>query len=374
MESSGIGNYIRMLVRGLAAADKENEYVLYLHQWGTAGLSGLEAAIPKVPNFTLLKLRVPDLPLMLAEHKLGLPITDMLLGGRGIDVFHGPANLLPVTRRIPAVLTVHHYVGPGHEFYHCGAPWKQKFYFAATDDSIKRAAHILSDSDSTSADVRAAFGIPPERMTTVYAGEPEIRPPAPGDAAAARSKYGLPEKFALFSGPLNERKNLGGFLKAFAAARGRCPGLKLAVTGSGAPAFMAGIKELVSALGLASDVIFTGVADRDDLPGLYAAAEFLAYPSLFEGFGYPPLEAMVCGTPVLASNAASVPEIVGAAGLIADPRSADAMAEAVVRLHTDPALRAELVQKGRAQAARFSWRRTAGEIIRIYRKVHDSAR
>jgi glycosyltransferase involved in cell wall biosynthesis len=373
LENSGLGNHIRMLVRGLASVDGENEYLLYLHQWHTEGLAALDAALPKAPNFTLLKLRVPDLPLMFAEHRLGLRLTDRLLASRGIDVFHGPANLIPVTR-LPTVLTMHHYVGPGHEFYHGSAPWRQKFYFSATDSSIKLADHIITVSSHTRADVLAAFGVPADRVTAVLAGKPEIPPPAAGEAAAVRAKYRLPATFALFSGPLNERKNLAGFLKAFAAARGRAPGLKLVVTGSGAPAFLAGIRALVSSLGLDADVVFAGLVDRADLPGLYAAAEFLAYPSLFEGFGYPPLEAMICGAPVLASDVTSIPEIVGDAGVIVDPRSESSMAEGLVRLHSDPALRAALTAKGRVQAARFSWRRNAEETVKIYRKVHDARR
>jgi glycosyltransferase involved in cell wall biosynthesis len=374
LENSGLGNHIRMLVRGLAAVDRENEYLLYLHQWGTGRLAGLGDALPKAANFSLLKLRVPDLPLMLAEHGLGLRVTDGLLAGRGIDVFHGPANLIPLTRRIPTVLTVHHYIGPGHEFFHGAAPWRQRFYFSATDASIKLAGHIITVSENTKTDVEAAFGVPPERVTAIHAGEPEIRPPAPDTAQKVRARYGLPEKFVLFSGPLNERKNLGGFLRAFASVHGRCPGLKLVVTGSGAPAFMAGIRELISALGLTEDVTFSGLVAKDDLPGLYAASEFLAYPSLFEGFGYPPLEAMICGTPVLASNVTSIPEIVGEAALLADPRSESSMAGAIERLYSDQALRRELVEKGRVRAAGFSWRSNAAETVKIYRKVYAARR
>ena len=367
----GLGNYLRQFVPALAQADKDNRYFLYLHSWNPPALP--RGTVPDTPNFSLITQRLPQKAELLGERLLGLRLIEPFLLRRGIDVFHGPANILPRLRRIRSVLTLHHYMSPEDRFFSTHLGPMERFYFRATDASLTEATQIMTDSEFTRRDALGRFPLDPARVTTVYAGPSGLPPaPAPGRVREILAAYGLTERYLLFVGPINERKNLPRLLKAFALARASAPGLILAVSGDGAPAYMGIIKAWVGQLGLGPYVVFTGRTSAEQAAALYAGAAALCYPSLFEGFGYPPLEAMAAGCPVAASKAASIPEIVGKAGLLFDPENTAEMAAAIVRVSTDEALRAGLIASGREQAAGFSWLKAAREAVRIYGRAYNS--
>jgi len=234
--------------------------------------------------------------------------------------------------------------------------------------SARRARRIIAISKHTKADITHWLGVPPERIEVVYCGVEERFHSLPAEEVLAfRRKKGLPEQFLLHVGTLEPRKNLSLLLRAYArlrAAGGNPPPLILA----GARGWMCeGLFSQVEELGLGDSVHFPGYVRPEELPLWYNAATCFVYPSLYEGFGLPPLEAMACGTPVLSSNAASLPEVVGDAGLLLDPVDEEAWAHELARVLSRPELQRELAERGLDRARRFNWRRAAEETVQVYR-------
>lgn len=244
-------------------------------------------------------------------------------------------------------------------------------------DAVRRHADVVVTwSAHTRADAAEVLGIPPARIVAVPLGVgPEFRPVPPAEAAPALAALGVEfGRYLLTVGTVEPRKNHATLFRAYAAlkARGRVAGVPLVVVGARGPESEAVLAEL-DRLGLtADDVRVVGFAGP--LPALYSGATALAYPSRYEGFGLPPLEAMACGCPVVASTATSLPEVVGDAGLLADPDDADALAAHLGRLLADPELRAALSAAGRARAAGFTWRRYAEGLLAAYRAARPASR
>jgi len=190
--------------------------------------------------------------------------------------------------------------------------------------------------------------------------------------AAIRQKYALPERYLLYLGGFDQRKNVYTVLRAFALLSNKQRQAKLVIAGKlpgrDSPLFP-DPRHLVRELELEESVIFTGWVAEEDKPALLSGAAAFVFPSLYEGFGLPALEAMACGIPVVASNRSSLPEVVGEGGILVEPTDVEALAEAMEVLLADDALRAELRQRALAQAAKFSWKQTALETLAVYRKV-----
>jgi glycosyltransferase involved in cell wall biosynthesis len=265
---------------------------------------------------------------------------------------------------------------------------------------------VLAVSESTRQDVIALCGVPAERVVTVPNGvTEEFHPGNPTAAAEFRQCRGLPERFLLYLGTLEPRKNLVRLVEAYARWRSTSPGVQLRgnirlgpvsdravpLRGNkgnrGSPPLKEGPAEVklviagakgwyyeqifdrVTELGLGDDVIFPGFVPGDELPRWYQAAEAFVYPSLFEGFGLPVLEALACGTPVVTSAASSLPDVAGEAAVLVNPEDTDALAAAIGQVLDDPVLRTRLAAAGPRQAARFSWSHTAAETSEVYRSV-----
>jgi glycosyltransferase involved in cell wall biosynthesis len=236
--------------------------------------------------------------------------------------------------------------------------------------SARRAAHILTVSQHAKREIVERYGLSPDKITVTYeaAGE-QFRPIAdPASLQVVRAKYGIGDSpFALALGNLQPRKNIARLVEAFAQYRSPLP-TSLVVAGK-AQWRESEVFRAVQRAGLAGRVIFPGYVDDADLPALYSAATVFVYPSLYEGFGLPPLEAMACGTPVISSNAASLPEVVGDAALLIDPNDTAALAQALHTVLAEPALHADLRRRGFDRAAQFSWQRCAAETLAVYRQV-----
>jgi glycosyltransferase involved in cell wall biosynthesis len=224
------------------------------------------------------------------------------------------------------------------------------------------------------------FGIPPEKVEVVYLGICEnFRPLPEGEVEAFRKKRGLPERFILFVGTIEPRKNLTRLIEAFSLLSPLSP---LPFPFSPLPLVIVGAKgwlyeevfAKVEELGLEREVIFPGYIPWGELPLWYNAATIFVYPSLYEGFGLPPLEAMACGTPVIASNASSLPEVVGDAGILVSPGDVDGLAEAMKLLLSDETLREDLSRRGLRRAKGFSWEKTAEKTVQVYlRALHGGS-
>jgi glycosyltransferase involved in cell wall biosynthesis len=233
--------------------------------------------------------------------------------------------------------------------------------------SARRAQRLIAVSIQTAKETTRLLGVPPERIDVVYHGVDPVFHPLPADEIAAfRQRRGLPERYVLFVGTLEPRKNLVRLVEAFARIRENQ--VKLVLAG-GKGWLYDELFETVETLDLQEDVIFPGYVTTEELPLLYNAATIFCYPSVYEGFGFPVLEAQACGTPVLTSNISSLPEAAGDGALLVDPYDVDALAAGLHRLLHDESLRHQLQESGLAHAGRFSWMDTARETARVYRRA-----
>ncbi len=358
-QTAGIGRYTRELVAALARRDSENEYTLFC-----AGEHPPAGEWPE--NFQVRASSVPSRWLTAGWHRLGLPLAAETFAGP-CDLFHSPDFTLPPLKAARGVVTVHDL--SFLRFPEYADPGLRAYLSKAVPRSVARAHRVLADSESTRADLIELLGVEPERISVVYAGvDARFRPVRDAmKLAQVRQRYRLPEWFILTVGTLEPRKNLARLITAYAQMR-RHTGLPHQLVIAGKPGWLyQGIYEQVTKEGLSENVHFIGFVADDDLPALYTLADVLAFPSLYEGFGLPPLEAMACGTPVVASNRSSIPEAVGAAGLLVDPEDTDALADALARVLGNATLRVRLADLGRAQAARFTWQTAAERLLEAYR-------
>jgi glycosyltransferase involved in cell wall biosynthesis len=236
-----------------------------------------------------------------------------------------------------------------------------------TQWSVQRARRVIAVSESTKRDVVHHYGISPDIVDVVHNGvDPCFQPLPASETTTFRARQGLPERFLLFVGTLEPRKNVIHLIESYAQLAADRPPLML-VGGKGW--FYDEIFARVETLGLDDNVRYVGFVPPEDLPKWYNAATLLVYPSLYEGFGLPPLEAMACGTPVVTSTASSLPEVVGEAGLLVDPTDTEALTDAMNRVLGDQELQHEMGSAGLIQAQGFSWQKSARRTADSYRRA-----
>ncbi len=276
-----------------------------------------------------------------------------------------PSHVVPLWHPRRTVVTVHDL---GYlEYPQAHTRGSRLYLHLSTFFSARSARRVIVISEATKRDLIRHYRVPASKIRVVYHGRDPIFAPVEDTARRAEvaAKYGVREPYCIHVGTLQPRKNLGLLVEAWDLLRGRMeqpPQLLLA----GKRGWLYdSLFEMVQTRGLADLVRFADYVERDDLPALYSGALALTFPSLYEGFGLPPLEAMSCGTPVIASTATSVPEVVGYGGLLLDPHDPQAWAEAVQRLAGDPGLRAELRRKGLQRASHFTWERCARETLQV---------
>ena len=285
-------------------------------------------------------------------------------------MLHTPYWASPLFSRIPGVVTVHDLIPALLPAYRGGVLGKA--YNLLVRASARRAAYVLTDSQAARQDILRHLHIAPHRVEAIHlAAEARFRPiHDPTALNRVRHKYELPCSYLLYLGGFDVRKNVSGILRAFARLDGT--ETRLVIAGQ-LPRQDSGLfpdpRRIATELGILDRVLFTGWVDEEDKPALYSGAVAFLFPSLYEGFGLPPLEAMSCGTPVIASDRSSLPEVVGNGGLCVDPENATAMAEAMRALTTNVTLRRELREASLAQAERFSWQRCAQATMETYQRV-----
>jgi glycosyltransferase involved in cell wall biosynthesis len=360
---TGIQHYIRALVPELVAQATSHEVVLYG-----------EPSQLSIPAGRQVQWVPASRPLRSGTHRVlwEQTVLPRLLNRDRIDVFFSPAFILPMRWHGVGVVTVHDLnfeVSP--ETIH---PVRRAYLRRITRRSVHRARKVIAISRSTASGHHAACTACPLRRWRSF---PMVWTPSftPENAHTlepmVRLRYSLPERFLLFVGTLEPRKNLPRLLDAYALARQRAELPPLVLVG--APGWQ---HERISAqavrLGIRECLVLAGYIPREHLPGVYAAASALLYPSLYEGFGLPPLEAMGCGTPVLASSTSAMPEVVGDAGILADPYSAQAIAEGILRITQDEPLRQQLVEHGLERAKQFRWESAAQSTLRVLEDAYSS--
>jgi glycosyltransferase involved in cell wall biosynthesis len=348
----------------LAAVDRSTQYRLFY----ASPAGAPRHALPRLPsNFSVRQLPFDDIWLARVWQRAQAPIPADWITGR-IDLFHSPDFTLPPTRRgTRTLLTVHDlsFVRDPDS----AVPVLRDYLNKVVPRSVARADHVLADSAATRADLIELYGTGAEKISVLYSGVNEVFQPV-RDAAAlqkARSRYGLGEApFILAVGTLQPRKNYARLIQAFAQL-GEAD-LNLVIAGGKGWMYEAIFAE-VERLRLGQRVIFPGFVADDDLPALYSAASVLAYPSTYEGFGLPILEAFACGTPVVTSTAACLPEIAGEAALLVPPTDVPALSDALRRAFSDTALRAGLIQAGSERAREFSWETSARQLVDRYNSL-----
>jgi alpha-1,3-rhamnosyl/mannosyltransferase len=284
-------------------------------------------------------------------------------------LYHSPYYLMPYRANVPTVLTVYDLI-----------PLIFPRYFSAAQRVIYRGAHhlalraarvILAISQATKSDLIHYFHVVPERIVvTPLAADDHFHPQPPAAIAAMRRKYGLSDSYLLYVGSNKPHKNLARLVRAFSQFTFAPPtaDLQLVLAGPWDPRYPQAKKSVVE-LGLQGRVLFLPDVPEEDLPALYSGAMVFVFPSEYEGFGLPVLEAMACGAPAICSGASSLPEVAGNAAIAIDPADVSGLFAAISRLLGDDALRQEMKERGLAQAARFSWRRTAQETASAYRTM-----
>ena len=281
------------------------------------------------------------------------------------DVLLCPLNVVPLAVSCPTVVVVHDLA-----FLRLNTHrrTKQSYLKAMTRASVSRARHVIAVSEFTRQELIEMLGVPESKVTAIPNGRGSaFVPQEAGSVRAFRERRSLPERFLLFVGTLEPRKNLDGLLRAYAGVAERL-GVSLVVVGGRGWRY-SGSFDLVGTLGLEGRVRFEDFVPDEELPLYYAAAVALVYPSLYEGFGLPPLEAMGTGTPVITTRGSSLSDVVGRAGLLVDAGDEAALAEAMVRVTEDGELRRDLRQAGLDRAALFSWDRAAAGTLDVLMSV-----
>lgn len=353
---AGLGGYLRRVIRALARVDPDGDYTLFTNTSDPGGPLPDIGSMHRVtvPGRNAIARNGIILPLMLARH--------------GVDVFHAQ-YLAPPLCPSKIVVTIHDLIHERYpDFY---PPGIVKRFRVVVPLTVRRASAIITDSEYSKRDIVRRYRVAPEKVTVALCAADSIFQPIhdEGRLAAVRARYGTGETFLLCVGSIERRKNLRALIAAYVKLRqADTTRAKLVLVGSEGW-LNDDIFTAARDSGYDGDLVFTGYIPAEDLVALYNAATVFVYPSLFEGFGMPPLEAMACGTPVVTSNASSLPEVVGEAALTVDPHDIEALAKAMAMALGNEALRSELGNRGLRRAAEFSWESTARTISHVYREV-----
>jgi glycosyltransferase involved in cell wall biosynthesis len=360
-QGAGIGRYTRELIRAAVPLDRSITYTLFYAAGGLPAaspfLDDLRALAAANPNVEARPIALTPRRLTILWQRLRLPLHVERLAGR-LDIVHAPDFVLPPTRA-RTLLTVHDLtflVRP-----ECAEEGLRRYLSGAVPRALRRADMVLADSQATVDDLARLLHVGGPRVRLIYPGvDPRFRPLPAAEVEPVRARLGLPASFLLFVGTLEPRKNLPRLVEAFAQLGD--PGLHLLIAGRRGWLYE-DVFAAVERRGVGERVRFLDFVDDLDLPALYNLARAFVYPSLYEGFGLPALEALACGTPVVTAAVSSLPEVAGDAAVLVDPESAGSIAKGIALALAEPE---RLREAGPAQARRFSWQTAARELVACY--------
>jgi glycosyltransferase involved in cell wall biosynthesis len=354
----GIGTYIRNLVVELARFDQSTEYVLLCKPEDVDRMPKL------APNFRVV---AEPAKLYSVAEQIRVPLA---LRRERVQLLHEPHYTLPPLTRCRSVVTIHDCI---HLMFPKAVPNRLAYGYARASiwSAARQADRVLTVSEASKRDILHFVDVPPEKVAVIYNAIDErfLRPPDQAQMELVRQRYQLNDPFILYVGNIKPHKNVERLIDAFGRAReGGLEHLRLVIVGDEISKYPA-LRQAVHRHRLDKHVRFLGFQPYDTLASFYRLARAFVFPSLYEGFGLPPLEAMACGTPVITSNVSSLPEVAGDAAVLVDPHDADAIADAIRRVVTDEALRASLIEKGTARARMFSWSESVRAVHAIYMDV-----
>jgi glycosyltransferase involved in cell wall biosynthesis len=356
----GAGNYIIQIIRALAELGEDASYTVFAQPHGRE-LIGL--AEGNNLRFEMVSEMPPARRLTWEQTRL-----PSLLRRSRVDLLHSLHYTMPLRHPVKQVVTLHdmtYFLFPAlHTFS------KRYFFRAFIKLSGRQADALLADSESTRRDAIRLAGIPAGKITTALLGvTPEFTPiKNPEKLHRVAEKYQLPGRFILFVGLLEPRKNVITLLRAYQQNRPELEGRRLVIVGRKGWMYNQ-LQQIVGELNLGEDVHFTGYVEQADLPAVYNLADVFVYPSIYEGFGLPVLEAMACGTPVITTNVSSMPEITGEAGILVPAVDTAALGSALRSILSDPTLQQKISQEGLQRAAAFTWQHTARLTFDVYQRV-----
>src|SRR5688572_7155072 len=356
----GIGTYIRNLLRQLARIDRQTDYVLL------SRAADLDVASQLGPNFRAVLEPSPNYSLREQVH------VPWVLRRERPDVFHAPHYVLPAAVTCRSVVTIHDCI---HLMFPQYLPNTMAYAYARASmwAAVKRSDRILTVSEASKRDILHFFNVAPEKIVVVYNAIDDhfwLTPPDE-EVARVRERYQLDHQFILYVGNIKPHKNLVRLIEAFAELRRTgFDEVKLLIIGDQISKLPA-LRRAVHSHKLHKHVRFLGYVSDQTLGVLYRLAAAFVFPSLYEGFGLPPLEAMASGTPVVTSNVSSLPEVAGEAAVLVDPYDVDSIVDGMRRVLSDPALAAALRRKGVERAREFSWERSVAKTRQVYQQVVD---
>lgn len=340
---TGIGNYTHNLIKHILLIDKKNQYTLYYKY----------------------RIKRKDFLPFLVSSQYYEPFLSRF-SFKKIDIFHDPAVKYTRIGKSKCVVTIHDIVTALEEDYtsaHFKKTQKPKLL-----KSIKYADHIISVSEFTKNEVMHKFGVPEDKISVVYHGIDHNIFNTKIIKKEIFVKYRLPQKFFLFVGNIEQRKNIRGMINVFEKVNLIYPDIGLVLIGQNGYQGER-IRNEIEQSKIKGKIIMIPYLLNDELPAFYQNAFALLFPSFYEGFGLPVLEAMACDCPVITSNAASMPEVGGEAVLYGDPFNIDSIIKQILLLIQNPSLRKEVIQKGREQVKKFTWEKAAQETLRVYEKI-----
>ncbi|HUQ88498.1 MAG TPA: glycosyltransferase family 1 protein [Vicinamibacterales bacterium] len=354
----GIGTYIRNILMELSRLDRETEYVVLCRPDDVTSGDVLGQNFRMVPE-TAAAYSIAEqfrIPLSLARERVRL--------------VHEPHYVLPPLLQCRSVVTIHDCI---HLMFPQYLPSKLAYLYAKSSmwSATKKANRILTVSEASKRDILRFFDVRPEKVVVIYNAIDErfLSAANPERMDLVRQRYQLDHPFVLYVGNIKPHKNLERLIDAYGRARARCPDdLKLIIVGDEISKYPA-LRQAVHKHKLDKHVRFLGFQPMETLAAFYRLARAFVFPSLYEGFGLPPLEAMACGTPVVTSNVSSLPEVAGGAALLVDPYDVDSIANGIVVAVTDETVRADLITRGRERARSFSWTQSVRKIHEIYLEV-----
>jgi len=354
----GIGTYVRNLVHWLSKTEDRHTYVLLCRPDDVEALRGLG------PRFEPLPERAGNYSV---REQLSIPL---VLARARVDLFHAPHYVVSPLTRVPFVVTIHDCI---HLRFPQYLPNRAAVRYARTmmASSARRSRRILTVSQASKQDIQNYLRVPADKVEVIYNALDErlATPPTEAEMTRVRQRYQLDAPFILYTGNIKPHKNLDRLIEAYALMRRQgVVDAKLLLIGDEVSKYP-NLRRLVHRYQLHPHVRFFGFVSDEMLAILYRLATVFVFPSLYEGFGLPPLEAMAAGTPVITSNVSSLPEVVGDAAVLIDPHDAGALAHAMARVIGDPALRADLVARGHQRVQAFSWQRSVARVREVYEEL-----